>query len=109
MRPTQVKQRSKFEILIRWDDGHEGPVTLKILRDSCPCAGCNGETVLLRSYSAPPPDVETPGRYELKSALPVGGYALKFGWGDGHDLGIYTWEQLRDLCECDLCMQHERP
>ena len=40
-----------------------------------------------------------PGRYELVSATPVGNYALKLAWADGHADGIYTWELLRSLEE----------
>jgi len=105
MNPLQVKQSSNNEIFIRWDDGHEGPVLLRSLRDSCPCAGCKGETILFRTYKPRDVQIDVPGRYELKSATPVGSYALKFTWGDGHDLGIYTWGQLRGLCECEACIK----
>jgi DUF971 family protein len=74
------------------------------LRDSCPCAGCKGETVLFKTYVPPEADTTTPGRYELKGATPVGNYALKLTWGDAHDMGMYTWEQLRSLCECEECL-----
>ena len=30
---------------------------------------------------------------------PVGYYAYKVTWDDGHDTGIYTIEILRELCE----------
>ena len=65
-----------------WDDGHTGPVSLRRLRDACPCAGCMGETVLLRTFTPPPRDTSAPGRYELKGAVPVGNYALQFRWAD---------------------------
>lgn len=29
----------------------------------------------------------------------VGNYAIKLVFDDGHDSGIYTWEQLYDLCQ----------
>jgi len=37
------------------------------------------------------------------SAGPVGKYALKFKWNDGHELGIYSWQFLRDVCPCRDC------
>lgn len=97
------KRSSPAEVFLSWADGHEGPIHLTTLREGCPCAECAGETVLLREYVPRPPDKETPGRYELKSAETVGNYALKFLWGDGHAEGLYTWEHLRSLCECDEC------
>lgn len=108
MRLIRLKQNSPAETLLQWDDGHESPISLKTLRDHCPCAGCSGETMMFRSYVPPPAQTDTPGRYEMKSAIPVGNYALKFTWGDGHDLGIYTWEHLRSLCECEVCAERRR-
>jgi DUF971 family protein len=34
---------------------------------------------------------------------PVGNYALRFRWSDGHDTGIYTFDFLRRLCPCAEC------
>ena len=107
MVPTQIKlakdEKTKTDQLsLAWDDGHAGVISLKTLRDNCPCAGCRCETVLLKSY-APAPQPELPGKYRLVGAEPVGSYALGVSWGDGHRTGIYTWEYLRSLCECDLC------
>ncbi|MEK6649737.1 MAG: DUF971 domain-containing protein [Bacteroidota bacterium] len=91
-------------LLMRWDDGHESRMSLKSLRDACPCAGCKGETVLMKTYA--PVDTPTqPGAYELRGAQPVGSYALQFTWGDGHATGIYTWETLRALCPCRACQR----
>ena len=104
MHLTKFKQTSSTEISLSWSDGHEGQVTLRMLRDSCPCAGCKGETVLLKTYIPAAVDTTAIGRYALKGAKPVGNYALKLQLGDGHDMGMYTWEQLRSLCECAVCL-----
>jgi len=37
------------------------------------------------------------------SAEGVGKYAIKFTWNDDHDLGIYSWKLLRELCPCEEC------
>ncbi len=105
MQPKSLKQSSAGEITIVWDDNHEGRITLQTLRDACPCAGCKGETVLFQTYIPPEPDRSVPGRYELQSATPVGNYALKLTWKDGHEMGMYTWQLLRSLCECDDCLK----
>lgn len=104
MQPTEIHQKNSGEIAITWNDGHESNVTIRTLRNACPCAGCKGETVLFKTYVPPAFNTETPGRYLLQAAVPVGNYALKLTWGDGHDMGIYTWEQLRSLCECSVCI-----
>jgi DUF971 family protein len=38
-----------------------------------------------------------------ETAEPVGKYAIKFHWNDGHELGIYSWQFLRDWCPCEEC------
>jgi DUF971 family protein len=100
----KLSQTSKTEFQALWDDGHAGPISVFQIRDTCPCASCKGETVLLRTYVPPEADKSTPGRYEVRHVEMVGGYAMKFQWGDGHDLGLYTWELLRSLCGCG-CQQ----
>ena len=32
--------------------------------------------------------------------VPVGRYGVQITWSDGHDTGIYTFENLRALCPC---------
>jgi DUF971 family protein len=39
------------------------------------------------------------------SAEPIGKYAIRFKWNDGHDLGIYSWRLLREVCPCEECKQ----
>jgi DUF971 family protein len=34
---------------------------------------------------------------------PVGKYAIRFTWNDGHQHGIYSWEFLREHCPCAEC------
>jgi DUF971 family protein len=37
---------------------------------------------------------------------PVGKYAMKFKWSDGHESGIYSWEYLRRVCQCEACSKN---
>ena|SRR6266849_1790547 len=97
MKPTAIKKISPAELKISWEDGKESIFPIQRLRDNCPCAGCSGETVLLREYHPAEPDRTTPGRYELTAVQLVGSYAIQLTWGDGHNTGIYTFEFLRKL------------
>ena len=105
--PTKIGLSNQDTLSVLWDDGHQEIVSLRTLRDRCPCASCQGETVLLRSYK-PPPQPSLPGKYTLKGAEQVGSYALQLTWGDGHATGIYSWDLLRSLCECDECRTGEK-
>ena len=61
------------------------------------------ETILSWSYGEVlKPETINRGVYAL-SIVPIGRYALKFDWSDGHNTGIYTFEHLRGLCRCTEC------
>ena len=99
---------------IEWKDGHLSAYTFPYLRDACPCALCQEE----RSTSGrnPGAPVETkPGTLPMfKPAMKpiaaegVGKYAIKFKWNDNHELGIYSWQWLREVCPCDQCKKLKR-
>jgi DUF971 family protein len=105
LRLTKLHRLNESTIELVWDDGHIGPVDLVSLRDACPCAGCQGETVLFKHYEPARDTSENPLKYVLQGAEPVGSYALKCTWGDGHGEGLYTWEHLRSLCGCPVCRE----
>jgi DUF971 family protein len=87
---------------IDWADGHRGIYPHAILRGYCPCAGCQGHTGDLHF-------VETSDtQQELDEIETVGGYALSLKWFDGHASGIYSFQFLRGLCQCDAC-RAQRP
>jgi len=100
-KPTSIKRTSDNEITFTWNDGEITIYTFKQLRDSCPCAGCKGETVLFQSTKPNPAPDDTPGKYELKDIKQVGTYAISITWGDGHSMGIYTFERLLNLNDSD--------
>jgi DUF971 family protein len=102
MVPIQIKQDSPTSIFIKWDDGHASNISLKRLRDACPCASCQGETILLKTYK-PAPKLAQVGVYTLSGIEQVGHYAIQISWADGHSTGIYPWVHLKNLCECDEC------
>jgi DUF971 family protein len=103
MIPIQIRLLRPEELGITWDDGHESVISLHTLREQCPCAGCRGETVLLRTYK-PQQSTALPGKYDLQGAETIGRYALQISWGDGHNTGIYPWQVLRAMCECPTCL-----
>ena len=79
------------------------------LRDACPCAMCDEERSKTNRHPGDPPHL-APGALPMfkpaakpLSAEAVGKYAIKFNWNDGHELGIYSWEFLREICQCEQC------
>ncbi len=94
---------------IDWNDGHSSHYDFVYLRDACPCAMCNEEREKSGRRPGESPKL-APGALPMfkaaarpVSAEGVGKYAIKFSWNDGHDLGIYSWKLLRELCQCEEC------
>jgi DUF971 family protein len=93
--PKEFKLLEKRDLRITWSDGHTTRFSLQRFRDECPCAGCQGESDIFGEIKMPMQlPIAVPGKYELKSLVPVGNYAVAARWGDGHDTGIYSWEHL---------------
>ena len=99
MHPTNFKKLNDESVLLKWEDGREFNISVKYLRDRCPCASCAGESVLWREYKPSPLQILTPGKYDLKSAEVVGNYAIALTWADGHNTGLYAFDHLRRICE----------
>src|SRR2546427_3036599 len=72
-----------------------------MLRLACRCAECR-EEMTGRPRLDPasvPEDI-----YDLRVGL-VGQYGIRIDWSDGHNTGIYTYEQLLAMCPCERCRQ----
>ena len=103
--PTALSKDADGRLVIQWSDGHRGVYAWQHLRDQCPCAGCRDERqkppdpfrILSAAELAPRPPLAP------VSMAPVGRYAYKITWNDGHDAGIFTLEHLRQLCQCPAC------
>jgi DUF971 family protein len=100
VRPTALRKDGDDHLVIEWSDGQVCRTSWKTLRDHCPCAGCREE----REKPADPFRILTPAELQpLKplSITPVGHYAYKITWSDGHDAGLFTLEHLRQLGQCE--------
>jgi DUF971 family protein len=82
---------------LAWSDGHAADFDWDYLRGWCPCAVCQGHSVVKMVFHPPP------GPVEPVEIAPVGNYGISIAWSDGHSTGIYRFEFLRDLCPCAEC------
>ncbi len=98
--PTLVKRVSPTRTDVTWNDGHLSSYPSWYLRENCMCAACVEEFTGRRKIV----HGSIPSTVERVSVSPVGNYALQFGWSDGHNTGIYTFEYLRQLCPCSECL-----
>ena len=99
---------------IDWADGHRSEFKLAYLRDECPCATCTGAhgTVPQKTnYAAESEDGIDPAnpfkmytpKLKMLKVEPVGNYAVRIDWSDGHNSGIYSFDYLRRICNCPVC------
>jgi DUF971 family protein len=112
---VKVQLQAGTGVEIEWKDGHVSKYSFAFLRDACPCALCDEERTKLGRK--PGEQVRSqPGELPMYkpavkalSAEGVGKYAIKFQWNDGHELGIYSWPWLRQICPCAECREMETP
>jgi DUF971 family protein len=97
--PLRVTPFPNGELGIVWADGHESFLPGHALRCACACAGCVDELSGQKTLR----DETVPADVHVVSFEPVGNYALKIDWSDGHDTGLYTYRLLRSLCPCGAC------
>ena len=98
--PKDMNWISKGVFGIEWNDGHKGVYPIRYLRLHCPCAACTDEWTGQLKLK----DEDVPLLIMLKDVEPVGRYALKFIWSDAHDTGLYTFGNLRKMCQCEICV-----
>jgi DUF971 family protein len=100
--PRNIEVSLSTGVQIDWKDGHRSEYTLQYLRDHCPCAGCRGHGGEKPVVPASPFQMYQ-RTLKMNGVEPVGRYALRFLWNDGHTTGIYSFEHLREICPCPQC------
>jgi DUF971 family protein len=102
--PEHIAISKSKGIKIDWKDGHASDYALVYLRDKCPCASCTG------AHGTPPRQPEGNNPFpmfkpalKMLNAEPVGAYAIRIHWSDGHSSGIYSFDHLRAICPCPEC------
>lgn len=91
--PVDIRyDNARRRLEISWADGRESAFGYEFLRWRCPCAQCAGEMGIpgqLQSVTELRPEQFTLSTIEL-----VGLYALRPTWTDGHDTGLFAFDQL---------------
>jgi len=92
--PEELRfNKARAELIIRFDDGSEGSIPYELLRVESPSAETKGHG----SERPPPPARKR--NVSVVGAEPVGRYALRIRFDDGHDTGLYTWPYLAELAQ----------
>jgi DUF971 family protein len=90
--PTEIHLHKKSRLLeLSFDDGSHYELPCEYLRVFSPSAEVRGHRGDQRKLITGKKDVS------IINIEPVGSYAVKFIFDDGHTTGLYTWEVLYDL------------
>jgi DUF971 family protein len=90
--PTGIRLRTKSRVLeVSFEDGACFELPFEYLRVYSPSAEVRGH--------GPGQETLQLGKHEvgIRAVEPVGHYAVRLVFDDGHDTGLYTWDYLHEL------------
>ena len=92
MTPTEIRLRREARVLtVSFDDGEVFDYGFEYLRVHSPSAEVKGHGPGREKLQIGKQDVT------VTAVKPVGHYAVRLIFDDGHDTGLYTWAYLREL------------
>ncbi|MFQ6004890.1 MAG: gamma-butyrobetaine hydroxylase-like domain-containing protein [Woeseia sp.] len=92
--PVEIRLRKKSRLIaVTFEDGNSFDLPFEYLRVYSPSADVKGH--------GPGQEVLQTGKENVRVTLvePVGHYAVRLVFDDGHDTGLYTWKYLYELGE----------
>ena len=93
--PTALSFKKSTRVLqITFDDEKSFEIPYLLLRKESPSAENKGH-----GNGPPPTQPPVPADISVEEASPVGRYAVRIKFSDGHSTGLYTWDLLRKLGE----------
>jgi len=90
--PTEIRLSPDKRVLtVTFDDGVSYALAAEYLRVTSPSAEVQGHSRAQKQT--------VPGKIDVAIATihPVGNYAVRLGFDDGHDTGLFTWTYLSEL------------
>ncbi len=92
--PTELKlDKDKRSLTVSFDDGASFALPAELLRVLSPSAEVQGHSEDQRVTVAGKANVA------IAKLEPVGNYAVRIVFDDGHNTGLYSWTYLRELGE----------
>ena len=89
--PEEIRlAKSKSLLDVRFDNGKSFSLSAELLRVESPSAEVQGH--------GPGQKITPVGKRDIliRSIEPVGNYAIRIGFSDGHNTGIFSWNTLYD-------------
>ncbi|MCE7028834.1 gamma-butyrobetaine hydroxylase-like domain-containing protein [Jiella avicenniae] len=90
--PSELKvSKDRRTLTVVWADGARDAFSAEMLRVLSPSAEVRGHSEAERKTVAGKIDVT------IRDLQPVGHYAVRIVFADGHDTGLYSWSYLSEL------------
>lgn len=94
VKPILTLESDQTILRVRFPDGNQYELTAEMLRVMSPSAEVQGHTPSQRIV------VSGKEHVKISSLRPIGNYAIRIVFDDGHNTGLYSWSYLRELgCE----------
>ena len=89
--PEEIRlSKSKDSLFVKFDNGYEVTLSAELLRVESPSAEVQGHGVGQKSTPA------GKAKVTISALEPVGNYAIRISFSDGHDTGLFSWDTLYD-------------
>jgi len=106
MKPKRILVKDDFTE-IEWDNKNKTIHKHKFLRKKCLCAICVGESnkpiKIFEDSVNEKTQIDIPDNIKPTKFSEVGNYGVNIHWNDEHRTGVYSYEYLIELCECEKC------
>jgi DUF971 family protein len=107
IQPVSLAIADDRALLVKWSNGVEQKIPVRVLRDACPCATCRDlrekqaavKTTAKKSSMLNILKPEELAPLQIQGMRPVGNYAYSIRFSDNHATGIFPFEFLFRLGE----------
>ena len=92
--PTELRvSKDRSALSVAFDSGVSGSIPAELMRVESPSAEVQGHSAAGKTL------VAGKRRVTIARVEPVGNYAVRIAFSDGHDTGLFTWSYLRKLVQ----------
>ena len=89
--PEEIRlSKAKDSLFVKFDCGYETTLKAELLRVESPSAEVQGHGSGQKTTPAGKANVT------IRAVEPVGNYAIRISFSDGHDTGLFSWNILHD-------------
>ena len=89
--PEEIRlSKSKDNLFVKFDNGYQTTLSAELLRVESPSAEVQGHGIGQKTTPVGKANVT------ISAIEPVGNYAIRISFSDGHDTGLFSWDTLYD-------------